>query len=304
LAAKFEVHGMAQQRVTVFGGTGFLGRGVVRRLSDAGFDVRAASRRPLRGAGAPRIEAIRADVNDDASVAAAVSGAWAVVNAVSLYVERGADTFRSVHVEAARRVAAMARQAGCERLAHISGIGAGASSASPYIRSRGEGEAAVLRAFPSATLIRPAVMFGLGDAFVTALSNVLRHAPAFPLFGRGDTRLQPAYVEDVAEAVLRALRKPAADRAYELAGPRVYTYAELVRTIARAHGRQPLLFPLPFPLWRALAFAAEFLALPPITRNQVELMQIDNVAAPDAPGFAALEISPQPLEDLLSRLPR
>jgi NADH dehydrogenase len=294
---------MAQQRVTVFGGTGFLGRCVVRHLGEAGYAVRVASRHPTRGRSSPSIEIIRSDVNDDTSVAAAVSGAWAVVNAVSLYVERGADTFRSVHVEAAHRIAAIAREEGSERVVHISGIGADARSSSFYIRCRGEGDAAVQLPFPSATLIRPAVMFGPGDAFVTPLSNMLRNAPAFPLFGRGETRLQPAYVEDVAEAVIRALRKPPTDLAYQLAGPRVYTYAELVKTIARAQGRKAVLIPVPFPLWHAVAFAAEFLPAPPITRSQIQLMQVDNVAAPDAPGFAALGIFPQPLEDYLSRLP-
>ena len=201
---------MSAQLVTVFGGTGFLGRCVARHLRDAGFAVRVASRHAPQG----EIEAVRADVNDDTSVAAAISGAWAVVNAVSLYVERGTHTFRSVHVEAAERVAAIARRAGVERVAHVSGIGADARSPSPYIRSRGEGEAAVRRALPSAALVRPAVMFGPGDALVTPLSSMLRHALAFPLFGRGETRLQPVYVEDVAEGIVHALRAPAPEPVY------------------------------------------------------------------------------------------
>ena len=234
---------MSSQLVTVFGGTGFLGRRIVRHLHDADFAVRIASRHPDRGRSlfsgeASNIEMVRADANDDASVATAVSGSWAVVNAVSLYLERGKHTFQSVHVAAAGRVAAMAHREGSERIGHVSGIGADARSASPYIRSRGEGEAAVRRVFPSATLIRPAVMFGPGDAFLTPLSAMLRHAPIFPLFGRGATRLQPAYVEDVAEAIVRALKAPAAGLHYELAGPRVYTYAELLTTIADAGGQE------------------------------------------------------------------
>lgn len=295
---------MSEQLITVFGGTGFLGRRIVGHLREAGFAVRIASRHPPQGGSVSGIEAICADVSDDASVAAAVNAAWAVVNAVSLYVERGTHTFRSVHVEAAERVAAMARQAGAERIAHVSGIGADARSASPYIRSRGEGEAAVRGAFPSATLIRPAVMFGPGDAFVTPLSSMLRHAPIFPLFGHGETRLQPAYVEDVAEAIARASRAPPTDPAYEVAGPRVYTYAQLLTTIADGVGRKPVLLPVPFALWHMLGFAAELLPAPPTTRNQIELMQIDNVAAPDAPGFAALRISPRPLEDVLPQMLR
>jgi uncharacterized protein YbjT (DUF2867 family) len=204
---------MSSRRVTVFGGTGFLGRHIVRHLLDANLAVRIASRHPDRGRSlfsrdGAGIEAVRADVNDDGSVASAVAGAWAVVNAVSLYVESGKCTFHSVHVEAAKRIAMLARQAGAENLVHISGIGADAGSASPYIRSRGEGEAAVLDAFPPAKLVRPAVMFGPGDAFLTPLLAMLRRTPVFPMFGSGATRLQPAYVEDVAKAIVRILQAP------------------------------------------------------------------------------------------------
>ena len=239
--------------VTVFGGTGFLGRRIVRHLHDADLAARVASRHPdavpslfsREGSG---IEAVHADVNNDGSVARAVAGALAVVNTVSLYVERGKYTFHSVHVEGAQRIAMLARQAGVETLVHISGIGANAGSASPYIRSRGEGEAAVLDAFPSAKLVRPAVMFGPGDAFLTPLLAMLRRLPVFPMFGSGATRLQPVYVEDVAEAVVRILRAPAASPLYELAGPRVYAYQELLRTIAASAGTRPFLVPFPFSL--------------------------------------------------------
>lgn len=263
---------------------------------------RQARVRPGQSGTAPGIAFLRTDVNDDASVAAAISGAWAVVNAVSLYVERGSHSFRSVHVEAAERVAAMAARAGVDRIAHVSGIGADTRSPSPYIRSRGEGEAAVRRAFPSATLIRPAVMFGPGDALVTPLSNMLRHIPAFPLFGRGKTRLQRAYVEDVAAGIVRALRMRSPQPVCELAGPRVYSYAELLARIAEATGRKPVLFPVPFVLWHALAFVAELAPAPPITRHQVALMRTNNVAARDMPGFAALGIAPRPLGEILSRI--
>src|ERR1700746_1278540 len=158
-----------------------------------------------------------------------------------IFAHGGKDTFHAVHVEAAKRIAVLARQAGAETLVHISGIGADAESASPYIRSRGEGETAVLDAFPSAKLVRPAVMFGPGDAFLTPLLAMLRRTPVFPMFGSGATRLQPAYVEDVAEAVVRILQAPAASQRYELAGPRVYRYQELLKTIAASVGTKPLL---------------------------------------------------------------
>ena len=295
---------MSSRRATVFGGTGFLGRRIVRHLLDANLAVRIASRHPdivlsLFSHDVSSIEFVHADVNDDGSVARAVAGAWAVVNAVSLYVERGKCTFHSVHVDAAKRIAMLARQAGAGALVHISGIGADAGSASPYIRSRGEGETAVLDAFPSTKLVRPAVMFGPGDAFLAPLLATLRRLPVFPMFGSGSTRLQPVYVEDVAEAIVRILQAPAASQLYELAGPRVYTYQELLRAIAVSAGTRPLLVPLPFSWWHFIGYVSEVLPNPPITRNQVELMEQDNVPEPSAPGLDALQISPRALENIL-----
>jgi len=292
-------------RVIVFGGTGFLGRRVVRHLHDAGLVARVACRHPdafpsLFSREVSGIEAVHADVNDDGSVAKALAGAWAVVNTVSLYVERRKDTFHAVHVDVAKRIAVLAPQAGAETLVHISGIGANAGSASPYIRSRGEGEAAVLDALPSAKLVRPAVMFGPGDAFLTPLLAMLRRLPVFPMFGSGVIRLQPVYVEDVAQAVVRILRAPAASQLYELAGPRVYTYQELLKTSAASTGTKPFLVSFPFSLWHVIGYVAEALPNPPLTRNQVELMGQDNISKPDAAGFEALQISPQPIEIMLS----
>ena len=258
------------QTATVFGGTGFLGRRVVRRLREAGFAVRFAARHPERGRslfadGEPGIASIRADINEESAVAAAIAGSYAVVNAVSLYVERGKDTFRSVHVEAAARVARSAAEAGVPRLVHVSGIGADAGSPSAYIRSRGEGEAAVLRAFAAATLIRPAVMFGPDDAFVAPLLSMLRRLPAFPLFGTGGTRLQPVYVEDIGEAVARIMRLPATERVYELAGPQVYDYRSLLLLLGKSLGRERLLLPVPIALWKIIGTIGQLLPAPPIT---------------------------------------
>jgi uncharacterized protein YbjT (DUF2867 family) len=294
--------------VTVFGGTGFLGRRVVRHLRDDGFSVRIASRHPERGRSLfdpddPQLQSIAADIHDERRVADAIAGAYAVVNAVSLYVEHGRETFHSVHVEQAQRLAAAAQRAGVERLAHVSGIGADAASSSHYIRKRGEGEAAVRAAFPGALLIRPAVMFGLDDGFLTTILDLLRRLPVYPMFGRGHTRLQPVYVEDVAEAIARALQPTGSHAAvYEFGGPRVYSYEDLLRVVAREAGLQPILVPFPFAAWRALAMLAEMLPNPPVTRNQVELMQIDNVASPTLPGFRELAVSPHSLEEILERM--
>ena len=291
---------MARGKVTVFGGTGFLGRRVVKHLLEGEFSIRVASRHPERTGAL--FESINADINDDRSVIAAVAGVEGVVNAVSLYVESGQQTFHSVHVTGAARVARLAREAGVKRLIHVSGIGSDAGSASPYIRSRGEGEKVVRDAFPAAALIRPSVMFGRGDTFVGPVAKMLRHLPVFPLFGRGQTKLQPAHVEDVAEAIVRAIQTTQSRMSYELGGPRIYTYRSLLEVIARHLRRKPLLVPTPFGLWHALASVAEMLPQPPITRNQVELMQIDSVASTGAPGFADFGISPTSLEDVLPEI--
>ena len=290
---------MARRKVTVFGGTGFLGQRVVKRLLERDFLVRLAARHPERFAALfpdVQLNAIQADVNDDRSVAAAVAGVEGVVNAVSLYAESGPQTFQSVHVEAATRVARLAREAGVGRLIHVSGIGADAGSASPYIRSRGKGEKAVREAFPAATLIGPSIMFGRGDAFLIPIARMLRRLPVFPLFGQGQTQLQPAYVEDVADAIARVMQNAQSLMCYELGGPRVYTYRSLLEVIARHLGKKPRLVPMPFGLWHALASVAEMLPERPITRNQVELMQLDNLASPGVPAFGDLRISSTSLE--------
>ena len=292
---------------TVFGATGFLGHRVVRHLLDRGFRVRAASRHPERvpsllGPDGVGTEAIGADVHDEAALAAALAGAYGVVNAVSLYVESGGrETFRAVHVEAAARVARLAREVGVERLVHVSGIGADPASPSDYIRARGEGEIAVHEAFPGATLVRPSVMFAPDDHFLTTLVSLPRTLPVYPLFGRGRTRLQPVHVEDVAEAITRILGYAVgADHpCYELGGPQSYTYAELLRSIADRTGTRAWLLPVPFALWQAVALVSEFVPGAPLTRSQVALMRRDNVASQDLPGLRELHIAPTPIEDVM-----
>ena len=225
------------------------------------------------------------------------------MNAVSLYVEHGPETFHSLHVECAQRLATQARQAGVQRLVHVSGIGAAAAASSRYVRKRGEGELAVRAAFADALLIRPAVMFGPDDLFLTAIVTLLERLPIYPMFGRGLTRLQPAYVEDVAEAITRALQRTEKHPiTFECGGPRVYSYEELLKAPAHEAGLKPKLIPIPFAAWHVLTWFAEMLPNPPITRNQVELMQIDNVASPEMPGFGELGISPLSIEDILPEI--
>jgi NADH dehydrogenase len=299
---------MNYRAITVFGGTGFLGRRVVSHLRKREFTVRIASRhlergKKLFGSDDPQLQSVQADIHDEQSISDVLAGAYGAVNAVSLYVEHEQQTFHSVHVEAAQRVASQAYRAGVERLAHVSGIGSDAASPSLYIRKRGEGELAVRAVFPNAILVRPAVMFGPDDAFLTLILKLLRRLPFYPMFGRGLTRLQPAFVEDVAEAIARALQGTETQAVtYEYGGPRVYSYKEFLRAVAHEAGVKPILIPVPFSAWHLLAWASEMLPSPAITRNQIELMQVDTVSSPEIPGFAELGISPHSVEETLRHI--
>lgn len=282
--------------VTVFGGTGFLGREIVTGLARAGLDVRVAVRRPDL---APAT-AVAADVRDEASVKRAVEGVSAVVNAVGLYVERGDETFEAVHAQGAGTVAGHAAQAGVARVIHVSGIGADPRSGSSYVRSRAKGEALVREAFPGATILRPSVLFGPGDAMFGALAAIARRAPVIPLFGRGETRLQPVHVGDVAAAVVNSLDDPSAEGAtYELGGPDIVTYRSLVDLVLKHLGKRRVLLPVPFPVWEVQASLLGVLPNPPLTRDQVTLMKDDNVVGPDALTLADLGIVPTPVEAIL-----
>jgi uncharacterized protein YbjT (DUF2867 family) len=268
--------------------------------------VRVAVRHPdparsaLRTAGLNHITLFSADVRDQTSVAAAVAGADAVVNAVSAYVEKDGVTFEAVHEQGAETVAREAATAGVARLVLVSGIGADPRSGSPYIRARGRGEVAVQQAFPGATIVRPGAMFGPGDALFMTLADLARLLPALPLIGGGRTRLQPAYVEDVAEAITRILADPeTAGHTYELAGPGVCTMRELVEMTLRLTGRRRLLVPIPFAVAAVQARLFEFLPSPPLTTSQVDLLRTDNVASGVLPGFRELGIEPKGVEEVV-----
>lgn len=288
--------------IAVFGGTGFLGRRIVHHLLEHEFRVRVVSRRAHRTG---TVDAVVGDVEDEGSVAEAVAGAYGVVNAVSLYVERGQHTFHSVHVEAARRLARHASGSAASHLVHVSGLGASPEASSLYIRKRGEGELAVHEAFPAATLIRPAVMFGPDDSFVTRILGILSKSPVFPLFGAGDRLIQPAYVEDVAAAVTRLIDDDnTRGRTFECGGPRVYRYREFIDTLSAIMRKRPLTVPVPFAVWHAAATIAEILPGAPLTRNQVELSEIDNVVSGRYPGLADLGLYPRSIEEIVPRLLR
>lgn len=291
--------------VVVFGGAGFLGRRLVHRLAAEDMTVRVAVRHPeharieLRAIGLDQVRVVTADVRDQASVAAAIAEADAVINAVSAYVEKGGVTFEAVHIRGAENVAREAVAAGVARLVLVSGIGADPDSSSPYIRARGRGEVMVRRAFPGATIVRPGAMFGPGDALFATLAELARLLPVLPLIG-GGTRLQPVFVEDVAEAIANIVTDPGSvGQTYELAGPRVYTLRELVNMTLRIIGKRRLLIPVPFAVAEIQARVLEFLPNPPLTTGQVDLLKVDNVASKTLPGFQDLKIRPKTVEEVL-----
>lgn len=289
---------MTSGPITVFGGTGFLGRRIVDRLLRAGWRVRVAARRAMEGS-VGEAEACPADITDPAAVARAVAGAHGVVNAVALYSERDGQTFDSVHVEAAAALARAAHDAGISRLVHVSGIGADPASPSHYVAARGRGEAAVREACPGAVILRPSVLFGPGDAFLASL-DALTRMPVVPLFGRGRTRLQPVYVDDVAMAVERivARHEPPA-MLFELGGAEVLEYRRILERVMAYRGRHRFLLPVPFGVWRLLAAACRVLSRPPLSRDQVILMQRDNVAGDNVAGFGELDIDSRSLSESL-----
>jgi uncharacterized protein YbjT (DUF2867 family) len=297
---------MVMGSVAVFGGTGFLGRAVVNQLVAAGMKVRMAVRHPepinlSDGTARPEhLSSVYADVADEKSVGRALEGCDAAVSVVGLYVERGTDTFRTVHELGAMHVARQSASAGVKSLVHMSGIGADLNSQSSYVRSRARGELLVREAFPAATILRPSVLFGPEDKFLTTLITIVRRSPVLALFGAGNTRLQPVYVGDVANAVLRVLTTPSSQgKVYELGGPQIYRYRDLIKLVLKETDRSRILVPLPFFIWDTLARLLMLLPDPPLTTDVVTLMRQDNVVGAGVPTFADLGLAPTSVKAVL-----
>src|SRR5215471_19270932 len=269
---------MRNRRVCVVGGSGFIGRYVVKRLAERGAVVSVVSRhatearflKPMGDVG--QIALIDAGLGDEAVLASALEGASAVVSSVGILYERGRQRFPLLHVDGPARVARLAAAAGAKHLVHISALSADARSASAYARSKAKGEAAVKAAFPAAIILRPSLVFGPEDDFFNRFSAMARLAPALPLVGGGTTRFQPVYVGDVADAVMAALEQPeAAGKIYELGGPAVLSFRALMDLMLAEIGRRRLLVPLPYELASVMAFFMEFMPKPMLTRDQVRL---------------------------------
>lgn len=272
--------------VTVFGGSGFVGRHTVRALAKWGYRVRAAERRPdlaghLQPMGAVgQIHAVQANLRYPQSVRRAIEGADAVVNLVAILAEHGESTFEALHFEGARTVAEAAREAEVDSLVHISAIGADPSATSHYAQSKGRGERAVLEAFPDAVVHRPSLIFGPEDQLFNRFGAMAQISPVLPLIGGGKTRFQPVYVGDVAEAIARAVDGQAkAGTIYELGGPEVVTFKQILSLVRDYTDRRPLLLPVPFWLAKLMAVLTKPLPFRPLTVDQVRLLAVDNVVS-------------------------
>jgi len=302
----------AGRLAVVFGGSGFIGRNVVRELAKRGWRVRVAVRRPhhaqfLRPMGAVgQIQLFQANVRHRLSVERALDGADAVVNLVGILFQQGSQNFSRVQGAGAAMIAEAAAKAGAETFIHVSAIGADAASDSLYARSKGEAERAVRGAFPAATILRPSIVFGPEDQFFNKFAAMAAMAPPFLplpiLIGGGATKFQPVYVDDVADAVCAAMVLPEArGRTYELGGPRTYTFRQLLEFMLAETGMKRMLLPVPFAVAPAFGLAGEiFGALPfvapPITRDQVKLLKRDNIVGKDVGTIADLGVTADTIE--------
>ena len=294
---------MQGMRITVFGGAGFVGRYIVKRLAAAGAGVRVACRDPERAkflkpaGGVGQVVPVQANLRYPDSVRAAVEGVDAAINCVGVLVSRGPQSFGAIHAVGAREVASAAAEAGVRQLVHISAIGAEAESTAAYARSKAAGEAAVREAFPDAAILRPSLIIGPEDDFFNRFALLARLLPALPLVGGGFTRFQPAYVGDVADAAVAALDR--AGGLFELGGPKVYSFRQLMELLLEEIGRKRLLVPVPFAVMQAKAAFIQFVPGAPITPDQVESLKYDNVVSEGAAGFAELGIEPTDIETVI-----
>jgi NADH dehydrogenase len=291
--------------ITIFGGAGLVGRYTVRALARAGYRLRVGVRRPstagylLPMGHVGQIQLCKVDVRNDDAVREALTGSHAAVNLAGALYQRG-QSFGDVHVAGAAQIAELAKAAGAKTLVHISAIGADQNSESAYARSKAEGERAVREIFPEAAILRPSAIFGPEDKFFNQFASMARYFPALPLPGGGHTKLQPVFAADVAAAIEKCLEDQATrGQTYELGGPRVYTFRELMELILRETGRKRMLLPVPYPLMMLQATIFGLIPGSPLTRDLVKFSKADNVVSPGAKTFADLGIAPDSVEAML-----
>ncbi len=292
--------------ITIFGGAGFIGRHLVRELASRGWRIRVISRspglaghlQPLGDVGQIVVQPFSGD--DEAALGRMLEGSTAVVNLIGVLYETGRQRFDEVHGELPGRMAAAASRIGADNFVHISAIGADEQSSSAYARSKAKGEVAVKRSFENAVIIRPSIVVGPEDHFFNRFAAMARILPALPLIGGGKTRFQPVYVGDVARAILAGLEKDdAAGRIFEIGGPKTYSFEDLLRYMLDVIGRKRKLVDLPFGVAALQARIMELLPVPPLTRDQLELLKSDNVVGNEALTLDDLGIVPTPIERIV-----
>jgi uncharacterized protein YbjT (DUF2867 family) len=297
---------MRNRRTAILGGSGFIGRYVVKRLATRGEVIAVGCRnaeaakhlKPLGDVG--QIMPLNVGIGDETLLPAFLAGNDSLVNCVGILRESGAQTFALVHHTGPARLAWLAREAGVDRFVHISAIGADPRSSSAYARTKAVGEQAVRDAFPTATILRPSVVFGPEDQFFNRFAAMAMFSPALPLIGAGETRFQPVYVGDVADAVVTCLEDSAtAGRVYELGGPKIYTFRQVLELVLSEIRRKRRFVDLPFGLAAFQARLMSILPSPPLTRDQVELLKSDNIVSSGALTLASLGIAPTPAEVVL-----
>ena len=298
--------------ITILGGSGFLGRYIARRMAQAGWRVRVATRRPneamfVRTYGVVgQVEPVLCNIRDDASVRSVVEGAEAVINCVGTFDASGKNNFDAIHTEGAGRVAHLAAQAGVQRFIQISAIGADPQSDSAYGRTKAAGERAVREAYPGAVILRPSIMFGPEDKFFNRFAGMTRLSPFLPVAG-GQTRFQPVYVDDVAKAAAMAAMGEVAPGIYELGGPDVRSFRELMEGLLGQIRRKRVIVSLPWFMARGIAWGFDLLQTVTfglfknnqLTRDQVRQLRRNNVVSEGAKGFSDLGIKPVPMELVL-----
>jgi uncharacterized protein YbjT (DUF2867 family) len=297
---------MRYRRTAVLGGSGFIGRYIVKRLAARGDVVPVGCRhaeeakflRPMGAVG--QVETVNVAIDDQTLLPPFLAGNDAFVNCVGILRESGSQSFERVHHTGPAMLARFAREAGVERFVHISAIGADSRSASAYARTKAAGEHAVRDAFPTVTILRPAIVFGPEDQFFNRFAAMAMLSPVLPLIGGGETRFQPVYVGDVADAVIKCLEDSAtAGRTYELGGPKIYTFRELLELLLREIRRKRWFIDLPFGVAELQAKLMSILPNPPLTPDQVELLRRDNIVSPGALTLQSLGITPTPIEATL-----
>jgi NADH dehydrogenase len=295
--------------ITVFGGTGFLGRHIIWALAKTGATIRVATRSPchayfLRPAGdVAQVVPVFCDIRNDDSVASVLKGANYAINLVGILAESGRNTFYRLHVEAAERVAKACRANNLDLLVHVSTLGASNDAPSKYAKSKAQGESKVIHAFSRSVILRPSVVFGPEDNFFNMFAAMARISPFLPLIGGGHTKFQPVYVGDIAEAVHNILIDPTPEKydgqIFELGGPKTYTFRELLEVMKDCTQQNVCLAPLPIPLAKLMGFFASILPGKPLTVDKVRTLQKDSVIDPGTPGLAKLGVEPTGLDAIL-----